>query len=198
MSTPQLTLLQLYHLTPKTVKKRASGLSVQAHSAALGVSRTMHRLDAVYKVRSASAPGAIYKVVIRQYASKADKLISGRLHRHNPTWMHCSCDWYKFVCEVANTWYQCSSVIRSNGQPPLNTNPNMIPMMCKHLVAVAALNPNLNAVSEKFSTTDKVPATKNLHKKASTESVSLVGGKQILTSSQQKAEKLDKELDDLL
>lgn len=50
-------------------------------------------------------------------------------------WVQCSCQWFKYVCEVS-LWKEKSSDIKySNGADPEIKNPREIPMICKHIYA---------------------------------------------------------------
>jgi hypothetical protein len=51
----------------------------------------------------------------------------------------CSCPDYCFRWEVANHKHGASDIIYSNGEPPLERNPNNKPGLCKHLLALRAL-----------------------------------------------------------
>lgn len=53
-----------------------------------------------------------------------------------PAWVHCSCEWFTFYCEVALASRNSSSVINSNGNAPVETNPRQWPYICKHILAV--------------------------------------------------------------
>ena len=45
----------------------------------------------------------------------------------------CSCEFFMYMCEYALTHFSASFIKYSNGQPPLQTNPSLIPFTCKHL-----------------------------------------------------------------
>jgi hypothetical protein len=51
-------------------------------------------------------------------------------------WVSCSCPYFLFHCEVALSEDESSSVLYSNGAAPSITNPSMIPVICKHIIAV--------------------------------------------------------------
>jgi len=77
------------------------------------------------KAKAQRPEGLIRKVSMRFYgrgeASKA--------------WVQCSCEWFKYVCEVS-LWKEKSSDIKySNGADPDTTNPRQIPVICKHIFA---------------------------------------------------------------
>jgi hypothetical protein len=50
-------------------------------------------------------------------------------------WVSCSCKYFLFHCEYADTKKQSSSIKYSNGQAPVKTNPGQIGHICKHLIA---------------------------------------------------------------
>lgn len=50
-------------------------------------------------------------------------------------WVSCSCEYFLYHCEVADTKKDSSSIKYSNGAMPKVTNPRMIPHICKHLIA---------------------------------------------------------------
>lgn len=49
----------------------------------------------------------------------------------------CSCPDYTFRWEYANHKAGASDIVYSNGEPPVETNPNMKPGLCKHGLALA-------------------------------------------------------------
>jgi len=59
--------------------------------------------------------------------------------KDTPVWVWCSCPYYTFNCEVANTRRNSSSIKLSNGQLPRERNRQMIPHLCKHLVMASRL-----------------------------------------------------------
>ena len=69
--------------------------------------------------------------VIKFYDSDKKKLADSRV------WVHCSCEYHKFVCEVANKLRGSTDIIDSNGNFPHITNPSARPHLCKHLIALA-------------------------------------------------------------
>jgi hypothetical protein len=48
----------------------------------------------------------------------------------------CSCGDFKFRAEYVLHRYGAADIMYSNGEPPKETNPSMIPMACKHCVAL--------------------------------------------------------------
>lgn len=56
--------------------------------------------------------------------------------RSGKTWCHCSCPDFTFRWEVVDTGDGFSSIRQSNGAFPVETNPNGVPSLCKHLVSL--------------------------------------------------------------
>lgn len=48
----------------------------------------------------------------------------------------CNCAFHKFQCEYALTSLGASWIKYSNGQPPNFTNPDLAPIVCKHVYAL--------------------------------------------------------------
>ena len=48
-----------------------------------------------------------------------------------------NCENYVFTWEYANAAHGASRIVYGNGEPPVVTNPGLVPGLCKHLVAVA-------------------------------------------------------------
>ena len=49
----------------------------------------------------------------------------------------CQCDFFLYYCEVALNHWGSSRIKYSNGENPVVTNPQLHPLMCKHLVKLA-------------------------------------------------------------
>lgn len=50
-------------------------------------------------------------------------------------WLSCSCEWFLFVCEVADAETDNANIKYSNGRAPVITNPQRIGTVCKHIIA---------------------------------------------------------------
>ena len=76
-------------------------------------------------------------------------------------WVSCSCPYFLFHCEVALSGNDSSSVVYSNGAKPSITNPLLLPVICKHIVAVLTrgkaleLKPKTTLDSEKIRSKEK-------------------------------------------
>lgn len=51
-------------------------------------------------------------------------------------WVSCQCDYYKYHLEYVNAKLGASDHIYAWQQPPVVTNPNMVPGACKHILAI--------------------------------------------------------------
>lgn len=59
------------------------------------------------------------------------------VNKHRKVIVSCDCESYVFTFEYANAAHGASRIVYGNGEPPIVTNPDLAPGMCKHLVAVA-------------------------------------------------------------
>lgn len=50
-------------------------------------------------------------------------------------WAICTCEYFKFTCEVALEKQGSSEIVFSNGQSPVVRNPRQVPCACKHIIA---------------------------------------------------------------
>lgn len=146
-----LSLGKMLRSTARKIWRNARGIKVRTVSSRWG--RTPDKLnyfEVLIKAKSTTAslrPG-IHKVVphnviIRQYGADPVALAAGGIKTTNPSWVHCDCEHFLFTCEYALTSYGSSSIIDSNGKPPVFTNPKLLPCICKHIIAVVAIHPNL-------------------------------------------------------
>jgi hypothetical protein len=60
-----------------------------------------------------------------------------KLTRDSLCWVQCSCEWFLYAVEVADTRHDSSEIRYSNGQwyQPHGPNPNGVPHCCKHLIS---------------------------------------------------------------
>lgn len=59
------------------------------------------------------------------------------ISKHKRVLVSCPCENYTFTWEYANAAHGCSRIVYSNGEPPVMTNPNLAPGLCKHLAALS-------------------------------------------------------------
>jgi hypothetical protein len=61
------------------------------------------------------------------------------LYKQKRLQVDCDCEWFKFYCEYALWSHGASKIRRCNGEPPVVTNPSLVPMCCKHVYAILKL-----------------------------------------------------------
>lgn len=147
-----LTLGQMIRATPKKIWRNARGIRVMVVASKFGQTPEKEPyFEAMIKAKSTSSATPrplkkteVHNVVIRQYGSDVVSLAAGGVRTTHRSWVHCSCEHFLFSCEFALAKRSSSSIINSNGDPPVITNPSLLPMVCKHIIAVAAIHPKLN------------------------------------------------------
>lgn len=147
-----LTLGQMIRATPKKIWRNAQGIMVKVVASKYGQTpEKVPYFEAMIKAKSTKSATTrplkkteIHNVVIRQYGTDLISLAAGGIRTTHRSWVHCSCEHFLFSCEFALAKRGSSSIINSNGEPPVVTNPRMLPMVCKHIVAIAAIHPKLN------------------------------------------------------
>lgn len=147
-----LTLGQIIRATPRKIWKNARGIKVKVVASKFGQTpeKTPY-FEAMIKAQSTKTATSrplkrveVHNVIIRQYGTSPVTLASGGITTKHRSWVHCSCEHFLFSCEFALAKYGSSSIINSNGEPPIITNPKLLPMVCKHIVAITAIHPKLN------------------------------------------------------
>ena len=115
-----LTTSQMLRATDPKVLDKATGVSIS------GLRIGQERKSGIMQARgNARDAGVTHQWKVR---------LKGPLFK--ALWCTCSCEYWLFHCEYALTEYGASSIINSNGEPPVVTNPRMIPKVCKHIAAV--------------------------------------------------------------
>lgn len=61
------------------------------------------------------------------------------IHKHRKVLVQCACENFVYVFEYANATVGASRLIYSNGEPPVFTNPALLPGLCKHAVRLAKI-----------------------------------------------------------
>lgn len=74
--------------------------------------------------------------------------------------LQCSCEWFLYYCEVALYNIESSDIKYSNGEAPSTTNPQEIPIICKHIYAAldagaSSRKPDKSFVKEQKKIKDK-------------------------------------------
>lgn len=67
------------------------------------------------------------------------------LHKQKHVLVSCQCDFFLYYCEVALNHWGSARIKYSNGEHPGVTNPQLQPLLCKHLVKLAK-----TVIEEKF------------------------------------------------
>jgi hypothetical protein len=75
----------------------------------------------------------------RHYKATVVGLDNKQKLSEGPVKVTCDCDYFTFTCEVALTRKGASAIRNSNGAPPVQTNPKMVPTPCKHLHKLLSL-----------------------------------------------------------
>ena len=143
---------QLMKLTPSKIRKNSNSIIT-------------FLIRAIWDMDS---EGQVHRKVLmkaRDTKTKRDtKIITCRFYGGNDNilkdrvWCHCSCEYFLYHVEVALTAQGSSSVINSNGNLPVETNPQMKGHLCKHLFKAATTRiPNLSFKAKKSWVTDKAP-----------------------------------------
>lgn len=144
ITTPKLTLRQLARLTPRNIQENAGPcrprpLEVVMGSNAIGVFKKVRftttciqdpHIQTVQLFTGNPRP-----------IEKREELL-GHLPTDNslwnsPVWVSCDCEYWMFTCEFAVARYGSTAILYCNGEPPVMTNPKMMPRLCKHLFHVA-------------------------------------------------------------
>ncbi len=59
------------------------------------------------------------------------------LYKQKHVIVSCECEFFLYYCEYALTHWGSAVIKYSNGEPPVHTNPGLLPLMCKHLTQLA-------------------------------------------------------------
>jgi len=145
-AVPRVTLRHLARLTPDTIRKRGDQCSVRPFEMSVDINdvgafklvraNVLH--DTVVHVttlllyhetgRLPEDPAALKKLL---------RIPKGQTLWNVPVWASCDCEHFLYTCEVALHRYNASDIIYSSGAYPRETNPRMVPQLCKHLWALA-------------------------------------------------------------
>jgi len=128
---------QMLKYTPAKIKKETSKTvkSVKLIKAVFDSDEYGFHQRANFKVKATSKPRQVtIKIYGDQAFSKGKRKTKTSIFER-PAWVHCSCEWFTFFCEVALANRRSSDIINSNGKPPVETNPRQWPYVCKHIIA---------------------------------------------------------------
>jgi len=123
-----VNILQMLKYTPSKIKKKTvkTVKSIRLVKAVYDTDEYGRHQKAMFKVTATTIPR---KVTIKMYG-KIDTP-----YNHRKSWVHCSCEWFTFFCEYSLAKRKSSTIINSNGNAPVETNPRQWPFICKHIVA---------------------------------------------------------------
>lgn len=123
-----LTLKQIVNATPPLIKHHSLACTVRS----LREATTKGGFPAVRaKVESERKANKRYSVDIVGKEGPDKPLYKQKVL------VSCNCEAFCYYCEVALTHWGSSKIKYSNGEHPDVTNPGLLPMGCKHVMAVA-------------------------------------------------------------
>lgn len=124
-----VNISQILKYTPASIKKRKINTvkSIRTIRAILDSDEYGIHQKAFFNVVATSVPR---KVNIKLYGPLDKPLLQKKI------WVHCSCEWFTYFCEYALAKKKSSTIINSNGKPPVIKNPRQWPYVCKHIIRV--------------------------------------------------------------
>lgn len=142
LSKKGMTLRQLIRATPRLMLNNA--VDVELLEKKLTKTRSgMPAIRAVTVTNDPWRPGKVRRkhntFIIGAELDKENNPVKKPINRHRKIIVSCACESYVFTFEYANAAHGASRIVYSNGEPPVMTNPQLAPGLCKHLVAVARL-----------------------------------------------------------
>ncbi len=117
-------------LTSDAISTRARNVAVFQNSGEYDVEKNIIFKHFTFVAKDLTSEGGVHKLWIKLYGP-------GDSRSSEQCVVSCDCENYLFHHEVANTSYDSSVIEHSNGAYPSETNPNMMPGLCKHLYAAA-------------------------------------------------------------
>lgn len=142
LSKKGLSLRTLFRGTPKLFLHNAQDVVIKK----VDVSKTKSGMPAVTAIAYTSDPyrpmktRRYHKVHIIGLDKNKENLPDTKtpISKHKRVLVSCDCEAYVFGgAEYANAAHGAARIVYGNGNPPVVTNPMMVPFLCKHLVAVA-------------------------------------------------------------
>lgn len=102
------------------------------------------------KLKTKSGLPAIKAIVIHKDPWRPDRIKKKRevyliglssqktpISRQKKVMVSCNCENWTFTWEYACAVHGCAKVLYGNGEPPIYTNPGLVPGLCKHITAIA-------------------------------------------------------------
>lgn len=149
-NVPKLSLGQIVRLTPKEVQMRGmrtcsvriKGVKVELDD--FGASKIVQSTSLCIRETHESTIRFFHETgrmptSLNELRELQQNVPTGNDLWNKPVWVSCDCEWFLYTCEVALSKFGCTNIIHSNGSFPIVRNPNSVPMVCKHLVALAPL-----------------------------------------------------------
>lgn len=129
-------LSQLARATPAKIRRNSLKVRITHVKAFFGDDEHGEHKYVTCKARTRGKSTGPYIIAVRLYPNKSKKVPkSGKMKPNNRSWVHCSCPYFRYHCEVADAARGSSNVITSTGAYPKIRNPKMKPILCKHLMA---------------------------------------------------------------
>lgn len=77
--------------------------------------------------------GIFVQAIVRSQETGIPHECEIHFYDRNYVWVTCSCEYFRYHCEVALERRKSSDIIESNGRLPRITNKRMVSHLCKHL-----------------------------------------------------------------
>lgn len=123
-----LQLQQLLRGTPANIVKNSRDVRSRVLKAFITADEVGTHKKVLLEARDTDGPR---NLVFKFYNRKKKNLAYSKVY------VHCSCPYFLYFCEVAVAARGSSSVINSNGAYPKIRNPSLRPYLCKHLFQAA-------------------------------------------------------------
>ena len=128
-----ITLREMYKVTPKFVRINADDVKIlKSNHVKLKDGNVL--LESITKSLPKPYNPKPQKRLTTIETIYGDAKLSGKGVKVN---VSCSCEFFLYYCEVALFKAGSADIRYSNGKKPRVTNPKLIPLMCKHLVALS-------------------------------------------------------------
>ena len=130
MST--LSIGQILKTTPRVFKDNSNNVVIRS----LKKSKTRNGL---YMGVQATAKDVFSKPGARTRTHKCSivTMDAKQVAKSKSVYLSCTCEAFMFWCETALNKRGAAAIKFSNGEAPETRNPQSLPMMCKHLIALA-------------------------------------------------------------
>jgi hypothetical protein len=129
-----LSLRKLMNNTPSDVIERSKQVTAAITSVKKVKRRDLETLQMIVSCKAITEKYR-YDVIIELFPTEIHKDVFETPSAEHPSWVKCSCPYFKFYVEYALAMAGSSEIDYSNGKPPHIKNPGKppIPYLCKHL-----------------------------------------------------------------